>query len=455
MVQIPGAVKKAGLRYVSTAMATTEISADELHEAWRLLSPAERIESFNFLARGDAEEFFLELRAADQLAVIESMPRSVKRTWIRLLAPDDAADLIQEADPELRAELLDLLDAPTRRDVTTLLAYEEDEAGGLMSPRYARVRPDMTVDEAIGYLRMQAQNVETLNYAYVLDARQHLLGVTSLRELFSAPGSKKVSEMMTTDLVTISEDTGQEEISQLLARYNLAALPVLDSEGRMKGIVTFDDIVDVVEEVATEDIQKMGGSEALDAPYLQVGLGQMIKKRAGWLSILFVGELLTASAMGYYEHEIARAVVLTVFLPLIISSGGNSGSQATTLIIRALALGEVKLSDWWRVVRREFVSGLCLGGILGVLGLLRILVWQSVFGSYGDHGVLIAITVALSVVGVVLWGTLAGSSLPFLLRLLRLDPASASAPFVATLVDVTGLIIYFTVASLVLTGTVL
>jgi magnesium transporter len=434
---------------------TPFITADELHEAWRLLSPEERIESFGFLPRGEAEDFFLELRTLDQVAVLEGLPRSVRRTWIRLLAPDDAADLIQEADPELRSELLGLLDTPTRREVAALLAYEEDEAGGLMSPRYARVRPAMTVDEAIGYVRMQAQNVETLNYAYVLDPQQHLLGVLSLRDLFTAPGSEPVSELMTTDLVTILEDTDQEEISQILSRHDWAALPVVDAEGRMKGIVTFDDIVDVVEEAATEDIQKMGGSEALDAPYLQVGLGQMIRKRAGWLSLLFVGELLTASAMGHYEEEIAQAVVLAVFIPLIISSGGNSGSQATTLVIRALALGEVKLRDWSRVVRREFVSGLCLGGILGILGLLRVLTWQGLFHTYGDHALGIGITVALSLLGIVLWGTLAGSSLPFLLRRLGLDPASASAPFVATLVDVTGLILYFSIASFVLAGTLL
>jgi magnesium transporter len=260
---------------------------------------------------------------------------------------------------------------------------------------------------------------------------------------------------MHTGLITVSEQTDQENVGHLLARHGLAALPVLDAEGRMKGIVTFDDIADVVEEEATEDIQKIGGSAALDAPYLQVGLGQMIRKRAGWLSALFLGELLTASAMSYYEGAIARAVVLAVFIPLIISSGGNSGSQASTLIVRALALSEVRLRDWWRVVRREFLAGLGLGAILGALGFCRVLVWQQAFGSYGRHGILIALTVALSVLGVVLWGTLAGSSLPFLLRRLGLDAASASAPFVATLVDVTGLVIYFTVARLLLGGRLL
>lgn len=432
------------------------ITMEELQEVWRLLSPEERLESFGLLSAEDAQEFFLEMRPADQLMIVRDSPPAIRRSWLRLLAPDDAADLLQEAEPEARAELMSLLDPATRREVTTLLAYEEDEAGGLMSPRYARLRPDMTVDEAIGYLRMQArQNLETINYAYVLDAQQHLLGVMSLRELFTAPGDKKVSEVMNTDLVTVSEDTDQETTSQLLGRHGIIAIPVLDADGRIKGIVTWDDIVDVVEEEATEDIQKMGGSEALEAPYLQVGLPEMIRKRAGWLSALFIGELLTATAMGYYEEELGRALVLAIFIPLIISSGGNSGSQATTLVIRALALSEVRLRDWWRVFRREFLAGACLGGILGVLGFGRVLIAQAVFGSYGEHALGIALTVAVSLLGVVLLGTLAGSSLPFLFRRLGFDPASASAPFVATLVDVTGLVIYFTVASLLLRGSLL
>jgi magnesium transporter len=438
-------------------MATAVITADELREAWRLLAPAERLESFGFLDPEEAEEFFLELRTGDQLAIVLGAPPALRRSLLRLLAPDDAADLLQEAAPEDRPGLLALLPPTTRREVTALLAYEEDEAGGLMSPRFARVRPDMTVDEAIGYLRMQARlSVETINYAYVLDPEQNLLGVISLRELFMAPGDKPVFEVMhTEDLVAVAEDTDQETVSQLLSRHGLIALPVVDAAGRMKGIVTLDDIVDVVEEVATEDIQKMGGSEALEAPYLQVSLLEMIKKRAGWLSALFVGELLTATAMGYYEEEIARAVVLAVFIPLIISSGGNSGSQATTLVIRALALSEVRLRDWGRVFRRELVAGLGLGGILGGLGFARVMVGQAAFGAYGDHAVAIGLTVAASLLGVVLLGTLAGSSLPFLFRRLGFDPASASAPFVATLVDVTGLVIYFTVASLLLRGTLL
>jgi magnesium transporter len=277
----------------------------------------------------------------------------------------------------------------------------------------------------------------------------------SFRQLFEAPGSMKVRDLMQTEVVTVSEQMDQEDVGLLFARHSLLAIPVVDADGHMKGVVTVDDIVDVVQEEATEDIQKIGGMEALDEPYLDIGLFRMIRKRAGWLSALFISETLTATAMGYYEHEIARAVVLALFIPLIISSGGNSGSQASTLVVRAMALGEVRLRDWWRVMRREFAAGLALGSILGLIGLLRILLWPTRAALYGEHYVLVAITVACSLVGVVLWGTISGSMLPLIMRRLGFDPASASAPFVATLVDVTGLVIYFTLASVILHGTLL
>jgi magnesium transporter len=434
----------------------TELSYEDLLEAWPLLSPSERLEGFHLLAQADADDFFLSLNARDQAELLLTLPVGERRLWIRLLAPDDAADVIQEAPQEKQVELLALLDDATRTEVTALLAYAEDEAGGLMNPRYARVRPEMSVDEAISYLRRQArERIETIYYVYVLDAQQHLLGVVSFRELFAAPGEKKIQEVMHTDVVTVLEQMDQEAVSQVFAHHDLIALPVVDAEGRMKGVVTVDDIVDVVQEEATEDIQKIGGMEALDGPYLQIGFAQMVKKRAGWLSALFLGEMLTATAMGYYEHQIERAVVLALFIPLIISSGGNSGSQASTLVIRAMALGEVRLRDWWRVVRREIFAGLVLGTILGLIGLARILLWPARAQVYGEHYLLVGFTVAVSLVGVVLFGTIAGSMLPFLLRRLGFDPASASAPFVATLVDVSGLIIYFTVASFILYGVLL
>jgi magnesium transporter len=260
---------------------------------------------------------------------------------------------------------------------------------------------------------------------------------------------------MRTDIVTVTEAQDQEEVAALIAQHDLLAVPVVDEAGRMKGIVTVDDIIDVLQEEATEDIQKLAAMEAFDMPYLRTRFGPLLKKRAGWLMVLFLGEMLTATAMGYFEEEIARAVVLALFVPLIISSGGNSGSQAATLVVRAMALGEVRLRDWWRVLQRELGAGLALGAILGSIGMLRIAVWQLLFHLYGEHWVLIGLTVGLALVGVVLWGTLSGSMLPFVLRRFGLDPAASSAPFVATLVDVTGLIIYFSVAALILSGTLL
>jgi magnesium transporter len=431
--------------------------SEELRPQWLLLTPEERLEWFGLLAKGEAEEFFLSLASGDQSRLLLSLTPDQRRSWMRLLPLDDAADAVQAAPAEEREGLISLLDPIAAREVRALIAYAEDDAGGLMSPRYARVRPDMSVDEAIHYLRAQArERLETIYYAYVLDPGQHLLGVVSFRELFAAPAAKKVRDVMRTDFVMAREDTDQEALSRLFAEHDLIALPVVDAEGRMKGIVTVDDIVDVVQEEATEDIQKIGGTAALEAPYLRTSFRGMIRKRAGWLAILFVGEMLTASAMANFQDEIAKFVVLALFVPLIISSGGNSGSQASTLVIRAMALGEVHLIDWWRVMRREIFAGFTLGAILACIGFARILIWQSIdAGVYGEHYLLVALTVAASVVGVVTWGTLAGSMLPFILRRLHLDPASASAPFVATLVDVMGLVIYFATAKLILHGTLL
>jgi magnesium transporter len=441
-------------------MAETELrealTLDDLADVWHVLSPEDRVAGFRLLPRAEAEEFFLSHPARDQAELLLGVPVEEQRSWARLLAPDDAADLVQALPVEERERVLGLLDDQTRREVRALLAYAEDDAGGLMSPRYARLRPDMTADEAITYLRRQArERLETIYYVYVLDEAQHLLGVVSFRDLFSAQPGVRVRDVMRADTVTVQEEMDQEAVGRVFRETGYLALPVIDAEGRLKGIVTLDDIVDVVEEEATEDIQKIGGMEALGAPYLQVGFRQMVGKRAGWLAALFVGEMLTATAMARYEDEIARAVVLALFVPLIISSGGNSGSQATTLVIRAMALGEVRLRDWWRVARREIAAGLTLGTTLGSIGFLRIVIWQSVRPVYGAHYLLIAATVFVSLLGVVTFGTLAGSLLPFLLRAMKLDPASASAPFVATLVDVTGLVIYFTTASALLAGTLL
>jgi magnesium transporter len=434
------------------------LTADELRDAWPFLDLEERSDGLRLLPREEAEDYFIGLNAHDQSHLLLHWAPGQRRQWMRLLEPDDAADVIQVALEDVRPGLLGLLDAPTRKEVQALLAYEEDEAGGLMNTRYSRLRPQMTVDEAISYLRRQAQAAgegrteSTSYYFYVLDPDQRLLGVVSYKDLFAAKPNAKVAEIMETDVVRVGENTPQEVLTRIFAEHDLSAIPVVDDDGRMKGIVTVDDIVDVVQEEATEDIQKFGGMAALELPYLQVRRRDMIKKRVVWLIILLMGQMLTATVIGQFEEQIAHAAVLSVFMPLVISSGGNSGSQASTLVIRAMALGELRLADWWRVVRREIATGAVLGLILGAVGIVRVLIAP---GSSQGHDLLLALTVGGSLIFVVLFGTMVGSMLPFLLRRMGADPASASAPFVATLSDVTGLLIYFTIANLILSGTLL
>jgi magnesium transporter len=430
------------------------IDINELREAWWLLSKDDRLEGFRLLDSEEAEEFFTDLTPRDQAELLLMLRQPERRLWLRDLAPDDAVDLLQELDEEERPALLALLDDATRREVTVLLAYEEDEAGGLMSSRFARLRPDMTVDEAVSYLRKQAVagvELETIYYIFVLEADQRLIGIVSFRELFAAPASRRVRDIMLTDYVAVPEDLDQEDVARLFAEYDVLALPVIDSAGRMKGIVTVDDIVDVVAEEATEDAHKFGGLAALEMPYLRTGFFSLVRKRAGWLVLLFLGGMLTANALAQFEDSIALLPFLTLFIPLIIASGGNSGSQASTLVIRAMAMDEVRLRDWWRVARRELGTGLALGTVLGTIGFLRVLLFPGDTAAYGEHAVpLFALTIAISLLGIVLFGTIVGSMLPFILRRAGLDPASASAPLVATLVDVSGLIIYFMTAAFLL-----
>lgn len=431
---------------------------EEIYHNWSSFSDADKLISFYSLDRDDEDELFLRLTPSEQKLILTKSNTAKTRTWLRSLEPDDLVDLLQLYEFDDRASLIDLLDNQTKHEVSGLLAYRDDVAGGLMNTRYIRLRPNMSVEEALKYLRAQTVGkIETIYYAYILLPDQKLLGVVSLRQLIASSPTDMVSAIMTTgqDIVSIPEGAEQEEVARVFSKWSFLALPVVDADMRMKGILTVDDVVTVVQDVATEDIQKLGGQEALDAPYFQIGFFSMVKKRAGWLMALFIGEMFTATAMSYYEQEIDRAVVLALFIPLIISSGGNSGSQASTLIIRAMALGEVRLKDWWRVFLRELSSGLSLGLILGTIGLLRIAFWPTRLATYGEHYFLIAMAVGCSLVGIVMWGTLAGSMLPFVLRKLKLDPATASAPFVATLVDVTGLVIYFTIASFFLKGTLL
>jgi magnesium transporter len=371
------------------------------------------------------------------------------------MADDDRTVLLEELPGAATKQLLTLLSPEERASAVKLLGYPERSVGRLMTPHYIGVEPDWTVRAVLDYVREHGQDSETLNMVYVVDARGVLIDDIRMRTFLLAPLTAHVSELMDNQFAALKATDDHATAINLFRKTDLMALPVTDTDGLLIGIVTIDDVIDVAEAEATRDIQRIGGSEALDAPYMKIALMSMVRKRASWLVVLFLGEMLTATAMGFFEKEIERAVVLALFVPLIISSGGNSGSQASTLVIRALALGEVTLRDWWRVMRREFYSGLALGAILGTIGFLRISVWSLFSNIYGIHWMLVALTVAFSLVGIVLWGTLAGSMLPFVLRRFGFDPATSSAPFVATLVDVTGLVIYFSVAMIILRGTLL
>ncbi len=430
-------------------------------------------------APNDLADLMTDLTPSEQIFVLQNVPRELavntfqylfpatQERLLRMMAPDDAARILNEMSPDDRTSLLEELPDPASREVlelltpderalaVSLLEYPEDSIGRLMTPDYIAVRDHWSVQQVLDYIRTHGQDSETLNHAYVVDEKGVLIDDIRMREFLLAPLTRRVSDLMDRRFVALQATDNQETAVALFKREDRTALPVVYSQGVLVGIVTIDDVLDVAEEQATEDIQKIGGMEALDEPYMQIALGRMVKKRAGWLVLLFLGEMLTATAMGYFEKEIARAVVLALFVPLIISSGGNSGSQASTLVVRALALGEVGLRDWWRVIRREVISGLALGSVLGTIGFLRISLWSAFSNLYGPHWLLVALTVSVALVGVVLWGTLAGSMLPFLLRRLGFDPAASSAPFVATLVDVTGLVIYFSIAAVILRGTLL
>jgi magnesium transporter len=433
----------------------THTAVDALLDQWPHLRKAQRVAAFGELPREYMDDFFLSLDAKARSELVLALPAGERRILVRLLAPDDAADLIQASPSRERENLMSLMDDTTRTDARALLHYREDVAGGLMNTRFARIRPEESIEEAITYLRQQVSYVEMIYYAYVLGEDQRLVGVVSLKDLVRADRNKKVADVMTTEIWKVTDIADQKQIAHLMTAHHVKALPVVDERGFMKGIVTTDDVIEVLREMDTKDIQKVGGMEALDGPYFETTFMAMLRKRAGWLVILFLGEMLTATAMSHYEKQIEQAVVLALFIPLLISSGGNSGSQATTLIIRAMALREMRLRDWWRVMRREIAAGAALGLLLGTIGFLRIVIWQALSPTYGEYYLLVALTILLTLLGVVTFGTLAGSMLPFILRTCGLDPASASAPFVATLVDVTGIVIYFTVAKVVLSGALL
>jgi magnesium transporter len=396
--------------------------------------------------------------------IVEEVPVPIAAPLVDALSADQQVELYREMSPEGRTRLLPFFAAATRETLRALMNYPETSSGGIMTTEFVSVPATWTADEVKRYIAEVGEAKETVYAIYVMDPAQNTLQrVISLREVMMVPGDTSVADIGDErSPITVGPLVDREDAARLISKYNLLALPVVDDHERMLGIVTVDDIIDALVSEQTEDVQKLGGMDAIDEPYLQISFMEMLRKRAGWLAILFVGETLTAQAMGHFQKEIERLAVLAMFIPLIISSGGNSGSQSTSLIIRAMALKDVALRDWWRVVVREIPTGVALGGMLGAIGFCRILLWQffwshhwTLFGGrlgfdYGPEPLLVASTVFFALIGVVLFGSLAGSMLPFLLRRLGLDPASASAPFVATLVDVTGLVIYFTVASLIL-----
>ena len=434
------------------------------------LAPADLVELINELTLAEAAtvismlpvprivELFDQPTMRRRAAILEQIEPARAAEILTGLSADERTDVVQRMAYHERHRILPKLTGEVRKELEGLLQYPSHTAGGIMTTEFVQLEPSMTVAQALKHIRSVAREKESIYACYVLaPGTGELLGAISLRDLVMAELDKPITEVMRSKPITVEALDDQEDVAKKISKYNLLAVPVVERDGNVVGFVTVDDVVDVLIEEGTEDILRMAAVEpgALDRPYMQVSLPLMIRKRAGWLVILFLGEMLTATAMGFFEKEIARAVVLALFVPLIISSGGNSGSQASTLVIRALALNEVNLRDWWRVMRREIFSGLGLGVILGTIGFLRITIWSAFSNLYGPHWPLVALTVGVALIGIVLWGTLAGSMLPFILRRLGFDPAASSAPFVATLVDVTGLIIYFSVAVLILRGTLL
>ena len=372
------------------------------------------------------------------------------------MAPDDRTGLLQRLPVAFVKSQVERLAPETRRVTLELLGFPRDSVGRLMTPDYIAVHEDWTMTQVFDYIRQHGASAETVTMLYVIDEQGVLLDDVHIREFLMAEPTVRVGEVRNNIFVCLDAMQNQDAALADFRRYQRVALPVTNSAGVLLGIVTLDDILALRERENTRDMQKLGGSEALNEPYLEIPLFKMVKKRAGWLVVLFLGEMFTATAMGFFEGEIEKAVVLALFVPLVISSGGNAGSQATSLIIRAMSLGEVTVARWWEVMRRELLAGLALGAILGFVGTIRIAMWQGLhLRDYGPHWVPLALAVGFALVGIVLWGSLAGSMLPLLLKKVGFDPATSSAPFVATLVDVTGLVIYFSVAYLFLHGTML
>ncbi len=403
-----------------------------------------------------AASVFKILDISQQKDIVKELPSAKTAELLNELPADDRTDFLEELPKAAIRDLIKLLDPEERKITLSMLGYPEDSVGRLMTPDYVYIYLHNTISEVFEIIRKHAKNSETIDVIYVIDTNGQLIDDIRIRDIILASPEKRVEEIIDGRYVSLNVTDDQEHASQVFKMNNRVALPVVDDNNILLGIVTIDDMLWVANEEFSEDMKMMGGTEAFEEPYLDIPLFKLFRKRIGWLVVLFLGEMLTATAMGYFEDEIAKAVVLALFVPLIISSGGNSGSQASTLIIQAMAVGEITIADWWRVLRRELLSGLLLGSVLGIIGFVRVAVWHSIApGLYGEHWMLIALTVGVALIGVVLWGTLSGSMLPIFLKKLGADPAVSSAPFVATLVDVTGLIIYFSFAYLFLQGILL
>ncbi len=410
---------------------------------------------FRILPNELAADTFEYMEFDNQVNLLKAMGKEDVATILNEMSPDDRTALLEDLPSSAAKQLIMHLSTKEREIAQTLLGYPENSVGRLMTPDYIAVKPQWDMNQTLSHIRKYGKDSETLSVIYIIDEKGKLIDDIRIRDIILSPPEKTINDLMDENFVALAVTDDQEKAVEIFKESDRVALPVTDHFGVLIGIVTIDDVLDVAEEEATEDIQKLGGVEALDEPYSTMPIFLMIKKRVTVLTLLFVGEMLTATAMGFFENQIAKAVVLALFVPLIISSGGNTGSQASTLVIRAMALGEITLRDWWKIMKREIIAGLLLGTILGSIGFLRISLWEYFSDIYGVHWVLIGLTVSLSLIGVVLWGTLSGSMLPFILRKFGLDPATSSAPFVATLVDVTGLVIYFSTAMIILSGTLL
>lgn len=427
----------------------------ELAELCSELSSTEQAIVFNVIDREQAYQTFEELEFSIQVDLLEELRFRQVQLILNDMSPDNRTAFLEELEPERLNKLLKLLTQKERRVALSLLGYPADSIGRLMTPDYVAVNQEWTVKQIIDYIRSHGENSETLDVIYIVDEKGYLVDDIRIGDLLLAEDDIPVKEILDGKYISLLVTDDEEVAVKIFKKSNRVALPVANAGGLLLGIITVDDILELAQDENTEDIQKIGAVEALDEPYMDVGLAQMLRKRAPWLIILFIGEMFTASAMSFFENEIDKAVVLALFIPLIVSSGGNSGSQASTLIIRALALGEITVMDWWRIIRKEIVTGLYLGLILGIIGFARVTTWHFFTDIYGPHWLLIAITIGIAVFSVVLWGTIMGSMMPLFLKKLGLDPATSSAPFIATMVDVTGLVIYFSFASMLLKGTLL